>query len=141
MLNMGTDTTLLRMLLRQRHLKYETFCVEYEKIAQRIAPGDIAPSKAQYYRWLSGHLKGGMPYPDACRVLEAMFPPWTVTDLLGPYMPDRHFMESGNQVSSADLLETVPSSFTAGTLQGSWVTCYEFSQPPKHHADIAHLSA
>lgn len=35
------------------------------------------------------------------------------------------------------LLETVPYAFTADTLAGTWLTAYQFSDPPKHHADIA----
>jgi hypothetical protein len=31
-------------------------------------------------RWLSGELKG-LPYPDHCRVLEKMFPGWTIEQL------------------------------------------------------------
>src|SRR5690242_3882686 len=84
---MSTDTTLLKELLRQRHLKYETFRAEYEKTAAEIAADGVAPSRAQYYRWLSGQLRGGMPYPDACRVLESMFSPWKAADLFGPYQP------------------------------------------------------
>jgi 8-oxo-dGTP pyrophosphatase MutT (NUDIX family) len=89
------DRTLLRELLRQRHLKYETFSAEYEKAAAQVAADGVAPSRAQYYRWLSGQLKGGMPYLDACRVLESMFPPWTAADLFGPYRPGRHVLRDG----------------------------------------------
>ncbi|MBO0807342.1 MAG: hypothetical protein J2P32_03445 [Actinobacteria bacterium] len=139
---MDGNATLLKVLLRQRHLqRYETFCVEYEKAALQIAPDEVAPSKAQYYRWLSGHLKGGMPYPDACRVLESMFPPWTATDLLGPYVPGRPVVGSNQETPAGNLLETVPHSFNTDTLQGAWLTCYQFSRPPKCHADIAHLTA
>ena len=67
--------TLLRELIRQQHLKYETFSAEYDKAAGQVAPEAVAPSKAQFHRWLAGQLKGGAPYPDACRVLEHMFPP------------------------------------------------------------------
>jgi hypothetical protein len=38
------------------------------------------PSKAQFYRWLSGELVG-LPYPDHCRILEGMFPGWRVDQL------------------------------------------------------------
>jgi hypothetical protein len=57
------STTLLKELLRQRHLKYETFCAEYERTAAQITADGVPPSRAQYYRWLSGQLKGGMPHP------------------------------------------------------------------------------
>ena len=74
---MSPTPTLLKVLLTRRHWqKYETFRAEYEKTARRTSPElmNTAPSKAQYYRWLAGQLKGGVPYPDACRVLEQMFP-------------------------------------------------------------------
>lgn len=141
---MSANTTLLKVLLRQRHLqRYETFRAEYEKVALQIAPDDAAPSKAQYYRWLSGQLKGGVPYPDACRVLESMFPPWTAIDLFGPYIPDRHLVVGNEPSTIGRLLESVPHSFSADALHGAWATCYQFThnQTPKYHADIAHLTA
>src|ERR1700690_3146225 len=69
-----------------------------------------------------------------------MFPPWSAADLFGPYVPDRHLIASDGQVPAGSLLETVPHSFTADALNGAWVTCYQFSRPPKYHADIAHLT-
>lgn len=75
----------LRDLLRQRHWKYATFCSEYDKAARSIDASLTGswPSRAQFHRWLGGELRG-MPYPDACRVLEAMFPGWTVEQLFSP---------------------------------------------------------
>lgn len=146
-LDMDVSTTLLRELLRQRHLKYEAFRAEYEKAAKRVAAEGVAPSKAQYYRWLSGQLKGGIPYPDACRVLESMFPSWKVADLFGPYQPGRHLLE-GDQPGSGEshgvLLGSVPHSFPVDALNGPWVTCYEFRPGGgtlQCHADIAHVAA
>jgi len=78
---------LLKVLLTERHWqRYETFRTEYERAAVQLAPElrHTAPSRAQYFRWLTGHLKGGTPYPDACRVLEGMLPPWTADDLFSP---------------------------------------------------------
>jgi hypothetical protein len=86
----AASKTLLRELVRQRHWEYETFSAEYEKAAAQVAADDTAPSRGPYYRWLSGQLKGGVPYPDACRVLEAMFAPWKAADLFGPYQPGSH---------------------------------------------------
>jgi len=74
---MSSHPTLLKELLVARHWqKYETFCAEYDRAAAEIDKRLRAtqPSRAQYYRWLSGQLKAGLPYPDACRVLEAMLP-------------------------------------------------------------------
>jgi Domain of unknown function (DUF5919) len=75
----------LKALLRQRHWKYATFCSEYDKAAKSIDPGLTGswPSRAQFQRWLAGELRG-LPYPDACRVLEAMFPGWTIEQLFSP---------------------------------------------------------
>src|SRR4029450_2806066 len=96
------------------------------------APRPPAPTRPQYYRWLTGQLKGGIPYPDACRVLEGMFPPWTANDLFGPPLPADGGAADG-------LLTSVPQSFPAGVLEGAWVPSYPFSQPPKLHVDIAHI--
>jgi hypothetical protein len=81
---MAEHATLLRALLREKHWqKYTTFCTEYDRAARSIDPGLVGswPSRAQLHRWLSADLKG-LPYPDHCRVLERMFPPWSVRDLL-----------------------------------------------------------
>jgi hypothetical protein len=133
--------TLLRELLKQRRLTYETFRDEYQRTAHEVAPHQVAPSRAQYHRWLAGQLKGGIPYPDACRVLESMFAPWRAEDLFGPPRqggPDGG--PTGSQEPSGSILESVPHSFPAGALTGSWVTCYQFSGD-KCHADIACVTA
>jgi hypothetical protein len=143
---MSTDTTLLKELLRARHLKYETFRAEYERTAAQIAADGVAPSKAQYYRWLSGQLRGGMPYPDACRVLESMFPPWKAVDLFGPYQPGRRVPRDGVSDASETVLGSVPQGFRADALDGYWVTCYQFHSggqdgTPHHHVDVASVTA
>jgi transcriptional regulator with XRE-family HTH domain len=77
------DPVWLKVLLRRNHWQtYRTFCKEYDKAAVSIDP-DLKgtwPSKANFHRWISGNLKT-LPYPDHCRVLEAMFPGWTVEQL------------------------------------------------------------
>ena len=75
----------LRMLLRQRHWKYATFCTKYDKAAKAVDPELMGswPSRAQFHRWINGEVRG-MPYPDACRVLEALFPGWTAEQLFAP---------------------------------------------------------
>jgi hypothetical protein len=79
---MPDEPVTLKALLRQRHWKYSTFCTEWDKIAKTIDPclSGTWPSRAQFQRWLAGGLRG-LPYPDACRVLEAMFPGWTIQQL------------------------------------------------------------
>jgi hypothetical protein len=67
---------LLKTLLTQRHWQtYSTFCKEYDKAAKKVDSSLQGrwPSRAQLHRWLTGELKG-LPYSDHCRVLEAMFP-------------------------------------------------------------------
>jgi hypothetical protein len=80
----------LKALLLDRHWqKYSTFCREYQKAARSVdsALARTYPSRAQLHRWMSGQVKGS-PYPDACRVLEAMFPGWSVRQLMEPYEGD-----------------------------------------------------
>jgi hypothetical protein len=136
-----THPTLLKTLLSERHLqRYETFRVEYERVAAGLAPElrHSAPSRAQYFRWLTGQLKGGAPYPDACRVLEGMFPPFTADDLFSPPPP-----ADGEPApdDAAGLLAAVPPSFPADLLTGAWLTGYQFSRPAKLHVDLAHVTA
>jgi peptide deformylase len=73
----------LKVLLQQRHLQtHSAFRREYDRVAadvDRALKGGW-PSKAQFYRWLSGGLIG-LPYADHCRILEGMFPGWKVDQL------------------------------------------------------------
>jgi hypothetical protein len=76
-------TIALKVLLRQRHLQtHRAFCREYDKVADTLDKTLKGghPSKAQFYRWLSGELLG-LPYADHCRVLESMFPGWKAEQL------------------------------------------------------------
>lgn len=80
---MPKRSTVLRELLRQRHWQtYATFCRQYDEAALAIDPVLVGrwPSRGQFTRWLSGDIKG-LPHPDHCRVLEAMFGGRTVQDL------------------------------------------------------------
>lgn len=84
---MATRELALKMLVRQRHMTYEGFCREWDRTAATLderLKGRF-PGHAQYYRWLRGELVNGRPYPDACRMLEAMFPGWTIDRLFSPY--------------------------------------------------------
>jgi len=87
---MSKRSTLLRELLRQRHWQtYATFCRRYDEAARRTDPALVGrwPSRGQFARWLSGDLKG-IPHPDHCRVLEAMFPGFTAHQLVATAAPD-----------------------------------------------------
>ena len=80
---MTTKPIALKALLQERHLQtHRAFCREYDKVATAIDPTLRGgwPSKAQFYRWLSGDLVG-LPYADHCRILEGMFPDWKVDQL------------------------------------------------------------
>lgn len=84
---MTSPDILLKVLLKQRHLQgHAAFCRAYDKAAAKVEPELRGgwPSKAQFYRWLSGELVG-LPYADHCRVLESMFPDWTAEQLFQPY--------------------------------------------------------
>lgn len=59
----------------------------------------------------------------------------------GAVPPGDVLLACSGQVPEQALLEAVPGTLGAGTLAGTWVTCYHFSDPPKCHADIAHLEA
>ena len=87
---MSKRSTLLRELLRQRHWQtYATFCRRYDDAARRTDAALVGrwPSRGQFARWLSGDLKG-IPHPDHCRVLEAMFPGLTAQQLVAITAPD-----------------------------------------------------
>ena len=83
------EPTLLKALLRARHWqKHSTFVKEWDKVARGLDPQLIGswPRHAQFYRWLRGDLRE-LPYPDACRILEAMFPQYNVKALFEPCPP------------------------------------------------------
>ncbi len=77
---MAETPTLLRVLTLRRHWQvYETFRLRFEATASSIAEHENDPrlqglsvSKRQFERWYGGAVKT-RPYPDQCRVLEAMF--------------------------------------------------------------------
>jgi hypothetical protein len=82
----GDQPTLLKALLRARHWqKHATFIREWDKAARAIDPQlkGSWPRHAQFYRWLRGDLRE-LPYPDSCRILESMFPEYSVKDLFRP---------------------------------------------------------
>lgn len=80
--------TVLKALLQQRHLQtVSSFNRHYDQLARKIEPELVGagPKKAQFYRWLSGDMTG-LPYPHHCRILRAMFPDWSVSDLFREYV-------------------------------------------------------
>jgi hypothetical protein len=86
----GGEPTLLKALLRARHWqKHSTFAQEWDKVAVSIDSQlkGSWPQHAQFYRWLRGDLRE-LPYPDACRVLESMFPQYSVRELFQQCPPE-----------------------------------------------------
>ncbi|AUH44871.1 DUF5919 domain-containing protein [Streptomyces sp. CMB-StM0423] len=120
---MGEEVVAIKALVRQRHLSYAGFCQEWEKIAEGIDKrlSGSHPGHAQFYRWLKGDLRSGKPRTDSCRVLETMFPGWTIDELFAPYrvrasdnhrkLPgqgNRHLDLTGVYMSRPQLLSEVP---------------------------------
>lgn len=76
------ELTRLKVLLEQRHLaQHKAFRQEYDRAARAIDPklAGKAPCRAQLLRWLNGEVT--RPNGDHPRVLEKMFPGWTVRQL------------------------------------------------------------
>lgn len=86
---MPGQQSLLKVLLAKRHMQSrDAFAAEYEKVARRIDRALVgsAPSREQFARWMSCAVKT-KPRSHHCRVLEAMFPGYTVSELLAAYDP------------------------------------------------------
>lgn len=87
---MPGEPTLLRTLITARHWqRYETFAVQFERAAGKLAEEDGEPDLAkvsvsvrQFERWYGGKVRTS-PHPDSCRILERMFG-YSVQQLLAP---------------------------------------------------------
>ncbi|MEU9885334.1 hypothetical protein [Sphaerisporangium sp. NPDC051011] len=67
------EETYLKQLVRARDvLPYKRFVRVYEKTARDLELRGLSVERRQYLRWLAGEVKG-LPLPDACAVLQAMF--------------------------------------------------------------------
>lgn len=102
------EPTLLKALLKVRHWqKLDTFAHQWDKVAKTIDSRLVGscPAHAQFYRWLSGSILS-MPHPDACRILEAMFPGWTVQQLFRPVQTSRSRLQP-TQTAKPDSNENV----------------------------------
>jgi hypothetical protein len=104
------STPLLKVLLKARHLHvYSSFAREYRKVAGKIDRelASTGPSKAQFYRWISGDLIN-MPHSQHCRVLETMFPDWTVEQLFQPYSGSLDFIPESKPAEPTPQPTTLP---------------------------------
>jgi hypothetical protein len=125
----------LKSLLQQRHLhEYSEFVVEYQRRAKELdLPRHAsAPTKAQYYRWVGGHIQN-LPRGYHCMVLERMFPGWTAKELFG------HAEHQHAPSSNAGLLSSIAPAVDPGQLAGLWVTCYAFNRT-QHHVDLSTIT-
>jgi tetratricopeptide (TPR) repeat protein len=78
--------SLLKELLRQRHLQtYRTFRAGYDDAARQVNSTLVGryPTERQFYGWMSGETIT-LPFPDHRMLLEAMFPGYTIQQLIGP---------------------------------------------------------
>ena len=83
---MTGQPTLLAVLLEDKGLqRYGSFRLAYEKAARSLdrERGGIAPSRAQFHRWLTGDLRR-LPHTDHCRVLEHMLTGYSSAQLFKP---------------------------------------------------------
>ncbi|MEU7633844.1 DUF5919 domain-containing protein [Nocardia sp. NPDC049220] len=107
--------TVLKALLQQRHWQtVSAFNREYDRIAERIEPEIVGcgPKKAQFYRWLSGDINS-LPYPHHCRVLQAMFPEWSVAELFAEYTGASDELDRGSSTAKDFDSKSMPRSRTA----------------------------
>jgi len=91
-----------------------------------------APTKAQYYRWVGGHIQN-LPRGYHCLVLEQMFPGWTARELFGHNEPEHA------PTTDAALLSSIAPAVEPAQLAGLWVTCYVFDGT-KHHLDLSTIT-
>jgi hypothetical protein len=86
---------------------------------------------------MSGQVKN-LPYPDACRVLEAMFPGWTAKELMAPH-PDGATVGdplSGNQDRVAQTLQAI--AHNVASPESARITWHpiKHSSPDGHAAEL-----
>jgi len=118
---------LLRVLLKARHLHvYSAFAREYRKVASKVDRelAHTGPSKAQFYRWISGNLVK-LPHSQHCRVLESMFPEWTVGQMFEPYDGSLDFVPDASRAKlSASPVPHAPAPQPAANVPPEFVALY-----------------
>ncbi|GAB3909084.1 hypothetical protein GCM10029964_110070 [Kibdelosporangium lantanae] len=140
---MAEKPIVLKVLLRQRHLQGHTaFCKEYDKVAKRVDQELTGswPSKAQFYRWLSGDLRG-LPYAHHCRILESMFPDWKAEQLFQAHSGGIEFVpEPPPKLAQATIKVSTPPVEGPADISAVYTTRSEFmhQMPPHQLFDGAH---
>jgi hypothetical protein len=134
---------LLKALLQARHLQaYSDFVAEYERCARGLdlSRQAAAPTKAQYYRWLSGQVQN-LPRGYHCVVLEAMFPGRTASALFGPAESSAAPVSPASPPAGGDeLLAAIAPAVQPAALAGLWVSGYVF-QGSRVHVDLSTVTA
>jgi hypothetical protein len=80
---MSEQPTMLAVVLEGKGLdRYGSFRAAYSKAARNMdrTHGGAPPSRAQFYRWLSGGVRS-LPHPDHCLVLEHMLAGYSAKQL------------------------------------------------------------
>jgi hypothetical protein len=134
------EPTLLKALLRVRHWqKRETFSRQWDRVAKTLDSSLVGtcPAHAQFYRWLSGNVRS-MPHPDACRILEAMFPGVTVQRLFRPVRARRSELlePPRGQLAARDGSVALPSP-----LASSATSCAEAAHLEAAQQEVGHSAA
>ncbi|MVU77110.1 hypothetical protein GPX89_07595 [Nocardia sp. ET3-3] len=127
-------TIALKSLLQARHMHgYSEFVAEYRRHAKALELPVMPepPTKAHYYKWVAGQVKG-LPRGPHCLVLEHMFPGWTVERLFAP-------SDFGIARVDEPSEELVPG-LSAMVLSGLWVTVYRV-EDVGCHVDLTRLTA
>jgi hypothetical protein len=136
---LDANPVVLKVLLQHRHLQtHRAFCREYDKVAAKADPTLRGgwPSKAQFYRWLSGELVG-LPYPDHCRILESMFPDWKVDQLFQTHEGGIDFVpEPNKQQKATPTTHTRPVDQSAATLSNMFDSIEQGLEAPAANGQV-----
>jgi tetratricopeptide (TPR) repeat protein len=82
----GEPNTLLKWLCDRERLTYRKFNERFTGIGVKLFgrnPNNPTCGEPQFRRWTGGKLRG-LPNPEACAILEAMFPGYSAEQLFGP---------------------------------------------------------
>jgi hypothetical protein len=93
------------------------------------------PSKATFYRWLSGNLTG-LPHPSHCRILAMMIPGWTVQAMFEPWAGE------GSEPAPVAVEDAPPMPAELAGVTAVYTSRTEFSHemPPTRLFDSANVT-
>lgn len=128
-------TTLKHLLAREHFGQHSEFCREYDRVAKTIDKSLVGtwPSKAQFYRWVNGEVKG-LPHDAHCRVLEQMLPGWTAEQLFAPCPTPEHLGTPPRVPARSASSTTAHSTGLHGGLSAVYMTRSEFTDHVPPHS-------